>query len=545
MIDGNSEWGKLAGHMAIGLAAAYLVSFFYKMIKVRLIFYRLKKQGMPMPPWNPILGHLHVVVGLSRRAPSDMRQADSFGALASHYPELQDGFYLDVWPFGVPMLLVSSLELAVQACQTYDLPKPDVLAPIIGEMAGGPNIFVTNGAEWKRARELFNHGFSMSAVMARIPHIIEEANVFADILREHARKGDTFLLDHVACNYVMDVIGNEALNTRFRYQQGYNPIAASMRDTIQWSQAEAANPFYKFNPVRFFKQWRNSRTMNHYIGIELEKRYQEWLQNRPKPSTRPTRHQSIMDMTIAEYMKTRAAGPKLDPEFKTWATFQIRLFLFVGHDSTAATIIFCLYQLSKHPDILAKVRAEHDEVCGPYSAVELLRQRPVVINQLRYTSAVIKETLRLHPPANGLRDGLPGVVLQGQNGRVFPVEGFAIWNLHGAIQRNANSWPEPGSFIPDRWLVKPGHPLYPPNGGWRPFEHGPRNCVGQNMSLVTIKVTLLMIVREFDIHDQYVEWDRLHPSAGIRTMDGERAYMVQKGSGHPAQGFPCKVLMAS
>ncbi|KAE8362949.1 cytochrome P450 [Aspergillus caelatus] len=211
MLDHNSEWGKLAGRIAIGLAAAYFISFFYKMVKVRLIFYRLKKQGMPMPPWNPILGHLHVVAGFSKQFPSDMQQAQSFGALASQNPELQAGYYLDVWPFGVPMFLVASPELAVQACQTYDLPKPDVLAPIIGEMAGGRNLFVVNGAEWKRARELFNYGFSMSAVMSRVPQIVEEAEVFVDILLEHARKGDTFSLDQVACSYVMDIIGHEAL----------------------------------------------------------------------------------------------------------------------------------------------------------------------------------------------------------------------------------------------------------------------------------------------------------------------------------------------
>ena len=50
-------------------------------------------------------------------------------------------------------------------------------------------------------------------------------------------------------------------------------------------------------------------------------------------------------------------------------------------------------------------------------------------------------------------------------------------------------------------------------------------------------------MREFDVHDKYVEWVRLHPSARIRTMDGEQAYMVQKRSAHPALKFPCKVTM--
>ncbi|KAE8164164.1 hypothetical protein BDV40DRAFT_298652 [Aspergillus tamarii] len=91
MLDHNSEWGRLTGRIAIGLAAAYLISFFYMKIKVKLIFYGLKKQGMPMPPWDPILGHPYVVAGFSKQFSGDIQQARSFGALASPDPELQAG----------------------------------------------------------------------------------------------------------------------------------------------------------------------------------------------------------------------------------------------------------------------------------------------------------------------------------------------------------------------------------------------------------------------------------------------------------------------
>lgn len=52
-----------------------------------------------------------------------------------------------------------------------------------------------------------------------------------------------------------------------------------------------------------------------------------------------------------------------------------------------------------------------------------------------------------------------------------------------------------------------------------------------------------MVLRQFNFHDAYAEYDSLNPSDGIKTMFGERAYMIQKGSGHPAQGFPCKVTV--
>ncbi|CRG90420.1 putative sterigmatocystin biosynthesis P450 monooxygenase stcS [Talaromyces islandicus] len=497
-----------------------------------------------MPPWGFFLGNIPALAALNKHVPKDARQAESFALLSSESPGLESCFYVDVWPFGFPILVITSPELAVQTCQTHDLGKPDVLAPFIAPMAGGSSFFDSNGMEWKRSRDLFHHAFSMKASMEHIPQIVEEAETFVDILREHAEKQGIFLLDQETCNCVMDIVGNVALDTRFHSQRKYNPIATSMRDTIDWEcRIETGNPFSRLSPIRWFKQWHNGRTMNHHIGIELEKRYQEWKDKKP---TDPAKAKSIMDLVIAEYMKTRPVSPMLEPQFKAWAIVQIRLFLFVGHDSTAVTIVYCLYLLSKHPALLAKVRAEHDTVFGTdlASSTKLLKQRPELINRLPYTTAVVKETLRLYPPANGLRQGIPNVSLRDpQTGKTFPTEGFALWVLHSGVHRNAHHWPDPHSFIPDRWLTPHGHPLYPPAGAWRPFEHGPRDCIGQNIALLDVKVTLVMTVREFDFHDQYAEWDRLHPSRGPNTMFGERAYLVQKGSGHPAQGCPCRVAL--
>lgn len=314
-----------------------------------------------------------------------------------------------------------------------------------------------------------------------------------------------------------------------------------MRSTIEWHcQDQELNPFKRWNPVRPFIQWRNGRIMDRYISRELDKRYEAWKSSKPS-----TKAKSIMDMTIAAYMSERKSCNKLDAEFKKWATVQIRLFLFAGHDSTAATIVYSLYMLSKHPEAAAKVRAELDQVFGEGadSAARVLKERPQEINKLPYMTAVIKETLRLFPPAAGMRGGLPGVFLRDSNGNKYPTEDLNIWIVHSAIQRHADYWPEPHKFLPDRWLVEPGHPLYPPKGGWRAFEYGPRNCIGQTLVMLDVKITLAMTVREFDIRDQYEEWDRLHPSSGIKTVFGERAYQVPLGAAHPVHGFPCKVTL--
>ncbi|KAL2835471.1 putative N-alkane-inducible cytochrome P450 [Aspergillus pseudoustus] len=542
----GNDWKWTGSRIVLPLAAIYVARFFYTFVSVRLVFYRLKKRRFPMIKWNPILGNLASIASFMKTAPKDAQVAMTFATLAAE-SGFDKCFYMDTWPFGFSALVVTSPDLAVQACQALDLPKPDLLVPLISPMAGARTIFDSNGPEAKRGRELFHYGFSMRSVLGYVPCILQEVEVYVDVLRKLAKTGKIFLMDEITCRYVMDIIGNVALGTRFISQRRYHPIASSMRDTIDREcQIETGNQFSRMNPVRWFKQWRNSRTMNHYIGLELEKRYQ---QLKHAEFSSPSGPKTLMDLAMAEHFKTSpVAGETLDPKFKAWATAHMRLFLFVGHDSTAVTIVYCHYLLSKHPEILAKVRAEHDEVfiTDLAKTASLLRERPELINRLPYTLAVIKETLRLFPPANGLREGSSNVVLRDtKTGTTYPTDGFAIWILHAAVHRNPRHWPDPHSFIPDRWLVEPGHPLYPPAGGWRPFEHGPRDCIGQSLALLDIRTTLLMTVREFDFKDQYAEWDRQHPEHGLNTMFGERAYTVQAGSAHPAQGMPCKVSLTA
>lgn len=284
--------------------------------------------------------------------------------------------------------------------------------------------------------------------------------------------------------------------------------------------------------------------MNNYVFKELDKRFEVRLNKKDAPS------KSVIDIVLDNYIDehpTRTVTDGLDFEFKKWATVQIRLFLFAGHDSTAATICYCYYVLWEHPEALARIRKEHDEVFGiDLSTIKTqLLGDPRKINQLPYTNAVIKEVMRLYPPAAAMRGGLPGVYLQTTNGTRLPTEEVAMWILHISLHRNPNYWPEPDRFIPERWLVGPEDPLYPAKGAYRPFEFGPRNCVGQTLVMQDVKATLALTIREFDVRPAYKEWDELHPTKGLKTAWGERAYQIAAGASHPCDGFPCKVSLRS
>lgn len=391
---------------------------------------------------------------------------------------------------------------------------------------------------------MFAPGFNANYLLGQMGHIVEETSVFVDILREHARKGDIFSLDRLTCDFTMDIIGAVCLNSRLNSQQEYNPLASAMRSQIVWHCAsDELNLFKRWNPARPFVQWINGRTMDNYIAKELDKRFAERQGGKKDMSSR-----SIIDLVLDNYMaeKTTLDPAKgMDPSFKKWAQVQIRLMIFAGHDSTASTICYCYYLLSKHPAALSRIRDEHDKVFGTdlTKVASQLLETPQLINRLSYTNAVMKEALRLFPPANSLRGGEPRIELRDSHGNQYPTEGTNLFVVHCGLQRNAQYWKDPDSFIPERWLVGHEDPLYPPKGGWRPFEYGPRNCVGQTLVVQDIKTVLAMTLRELDIRPAYEEYDKLHPTKELKTVFGERAYQIASGAAHPADGFPCRVSL--
>ena len=111
-------------------------------------------------------------------------------------------------------------------------------------------------------------------------------------------------------------------------------------------------------------------------------------------------------------------------------------------------------------------RAELDAVLGPdpLQTTSVIIQNPHVLNQLPYALAVIKETLRLFPTSSSIRAGEPGFSVTGSEGRVFPTEGCLVWSIHQAIGRDITNWPDPDSFIPERFLVLADDPLHPIKG---------------------------------------------------------------------------------
>ena len=328
-------------------------------------------------------------------------------------------------------------------------------------------------------------------------------------------------------------------NTSLKSQDGYNLLADSMLSQIRWQQPNAeSNLVGYFNLMRWFMQWWNGRHMNNYIGHELDKRFAE-LHADPNDK----RHKAVIDLVLQAYFSKKPSLDRLDPEFRTFAIRQMRLFLFTGHDSTSTTICYSFHLLSEHPDALSRIRAEHDAVFGsdPHAAAAILGERPYLLNELPYTNAVVKEVLRLYPPAGTSRQGQQDANIHDDQGNVCPTENALILTIHTELHRCPTHWTHPDEFLPERWLDPPSE-LVPEKGAWRPFEHGVRNCLAQNMVMTELRVVLACIVRLYDFKAAYADLDSNGPVGGPKTYRGDRAYLMEGGAAHPVDHYPCRIF---
>ena len=323
-------------------------------------------------------------------------------------------------------------------------------------------------------------------------------------------------------------------------------MVSALRRQIPWLTFGAdINPFKRYHPLRPLMHWYNARQMNQYILHELEDRFSMFLHSDKAPNTKGSK--SIVNLALKTYLEDATpekAANGMDVTFKSFAISQIKLFIFSGHDTTSSTMNYTFYLLSKHPPSLHRLRAEHEEVFGTNLATlhSTLCEKPHLLNLLPYTTAVIKETLRLFPVVSSTRAGEPGYSVADTRGRQYPTDGCLVWSIHHAIHRDPAYWPQPECFLPERWLVAPEDPMYPVKGAWRAFEHGPRNCIGQELAMLEIKIVMVMTLRRFEVISAYDEWDRLKKRKGLRSVNGERAYQVVLAQ--PSEGLPCKVKLA-
>ncbi|HWC08519.1 MAG TPA: cytochrome P450, partial [Solirubrobacterales bacterium] len=164
---------------------------------------------------------------------------------------------------------------------------------------------------------------------------------------------------------------------------------------------------------------------------------------------------------------------------------QVITLMFAGHDTSTSTVTFMLHELARHPDVLARLCAEQDEVLGgkPPTIDQLEREMP-------YLDMVLDEVLRLYPPA---WIGPRRAVRDFEFGGYSVPRGAYVYYCSWASHRIPEVFPEPEAFIPERFTRERKAAL--PRGAYVPFGGGQRVCIGKRFGQIEVKLVASMLLQ--------------------------------------------------
>lgn len=365
-------------------------------------------------------------------------------------------------------------------------------------------------------RRRLNPGFAPQYLVTFIPRILDMTDRFLGHLDRLAGTGEVFKLEPLCTNLTFDIIGTVTMDVDFRAQAGLGQRNEVSNRFLELQKLdEERTQMSPFIPKYFIKrrQIAAGKRLDSLVHAMVRAKWDE-MQTAESSSAK----KSVLALSLQGHTV-------LDDQLLVETADSLKTFLFAGHDTTSILLQWALYEMSRTPRTLRALRAELDAVFGPDCSPEAMKKQLLargeeIMQKMPYTSAVIKETLRLYPPAatarlNPKNSPHKCIVHDGQ-GNEYCLDDLVIYIVHNFIQRDpAVFGPDVNDFVPERWMgqtdtwessnggtaandekAEPAHKI--PASAWRPFERGPRNCIGQELANIEARVILAIAARRYD-----------------------------------------------
>lgn len=331
----------------------------------------------------------------------------------------------------------------------------------------------TDEPNWRLAHDILQPAFSAEAMRRYHP-------VMLDVARELVTRWDAASepVDVAAdmTRLTLETIGLAGFGYRFgSFERSEpHPFVTAMIRALRYAQLQNVKlPFVRRAFAGTAEQNQaDIATMTGLVDEVIEARRKDGEESR-----------DLLGLMLTEgHPET---GERLDP---VNIRNQAITFVVAGHETTSGALSFALYYLTRHPELLAKARAEVDAVWGG--------REPAFgdVAKLRYVRRVLDEAMRLWPTAPGYsREAREDVVL-GDEYRMRKGD-WVIVPLP-LVHRDPAAWPDPEKFDPDRF--EPAAVKKRPAQAYKPFGTGERACIGRQFALHEAVLALGMVLQRYD-----------------------------------------------
>ncbi len=345
-------------------------------------------------------------------------------------------------------------------------PKSDVTKNIL-KPAIGDSMFIAEGAHWRWQRRAASPVFTHRNI-ANLAPIMSAA---ADDTCDRLKPGGVVDMYEEMVKTTFDVISNVTFSGSGAMDSDavHHAIDRYIDQTARISLFDIIGvPTWVPRPSRMF-QPNALKQMKRIADQSIE--------NRKKNGAKPV--PDLLDLLLEGE----------DPETKRQMNMaelrdNLLTFIVAGHETTALTLSWALYLCAFDPEVQDKLREE---------ARAVLQGRVATAQDcdaLPYTEQVIKEALRMYPPAAFVSrtaqaaDELCGREIKRKDTVMLPIY---------ALHRHHDLWEKPDQFDPERFADG----YRPERYSYLPFGDGPRICIGAQFAMIEAKIILATLISRF------------------------------------------------
>jgi len=337
--------------------------------------------------------------------------------------------------------------------------KSEIQSVTLGKYLGN-GLLTNNGKDWLKQRRLIQPGFSKIKITNLVSIMEEEIDkAFSSFNNE--TEIDLYDFFHtLAFNIVAKTLFSSDID-----EEKVKELGKIITEIQEVFAKEVRIPLYTqvLNILGITdKNIRKSKQAKRIIQSVLDKRRNSGEEKN-----------DLLDMLIhARYEDTQL--PMSDEQLVD----EMLILFIAGHETTANALSFIFFEISQNPETEKKLKQEIAEEGENFFSAESLMKKSFTVN-------VIKEAMRLHPPAWAIdRQALEDDSFKEYSWK----KGTLIILYIAGLHRNPKYWSDPNSFIPERFDDENAK-----NFAYYPFGAGPRLCIGEHFAMME----MALIVRKF------------------------------------------------
>jgi cytochrome P450 len=332
----------------------------------------------------------------------------------------------------------------------------------------GEGLLTSEGPAWLRQRRLCQPAFHRE----RIASYAEPMTSFTEEMLAHWQDGETRDIHQDMMQLTLRIVAKVLFGVEVEAET--RKVSAALNALMQYSSGArmVLPPWFRFLPLPALARVRKSVR-------QLDETVFSIIQHHHSQNGHGNDLLSIL-MSIRDEDGSRMSDQHLRDEIMT--------FMLAGHETTALALSWTWYLLSQNPEAEQKLHRELNTVlAGRIPGYEDLPRLP-------YTDKVLKESMRLYPPAWGVgRVAIRNCTLDGYEVPAGANVVASQWVMH----RNPRYFPNPNVFNPDRWSLEMTRSL--PKFAYFPFGGGPRLCIGAGFATMEAALLLATIAQKIQL----------------------------------------------